>query len=123
METVLVCLSPSASIQDYEFFEAQFKGKGWEPYVVDADAAGEADTTRIAAVVAHATDWPEAELAGRLRRIREAVGPRKRLLAILPRPPDQYPAETQQLWSQALGYGFKISEAVAIVDDFIAGRR
>ena len=61
METVLVCLSPEAAYDLYQFFEAQFKGKHWEAYVIPVTDVA-AVSTGVAAVVAHATDWPPEKL-------------------------------------------------------------
>lgn len=119
---MLVCVAPEAAYDLYQFFETQFKGRHWEPYVISVDQVAHTVEEQVAAVVAHATDWPPEKVHEWLTLIRTTVGPRQRLLVILSRPPDQYPAETQKLWTRALGYGYKISQAIAIVDDFIAGR-
>lgn len=122
METVLVCVSPAADYDLYRFFDAQFKGKDWEPYVVPVTEVEKVNRRQVVAVVAHATDWPAEHIHTWLMRIRSALGPHKRLLALLPKPPEHYPPETRALWDHALGYGFKVGAAIAIVDDFIAGR-
>jgi hypothetical protein len=122
METVLVLVAPEAGFDLYELVQRQFRGRGWEAMVLPVTDVATADLPPIAAVVAHATDWPEKNLHEWLAAVRERVGKRKRLLVLLPRPPASFPPETQMLWSGALGYGAKISEAVAIVDDYVAGR-
>src|SRR5687767_1213001 len=122
METVLVCVAPQADYDLYELWHQQFHGAGWEAHVLPVTELGAAPLPPIAAAVAQATDWPDDQLAPWLAAIRHVVGPRRRLLALLPRPPASYPAETQALWHHALGYGHKISEVVAVVNDFLAGR-
>ena len=122
METVLICVAPDAGLDIYQFFEERFKGPGWEPYVIPATEVAGAKVHRAAAVVAHASYWPQAHIHNWLADIRETVGPRNRVLAILPHPPHYYPEETQTLWNQALGYGYKINAVIEIIDDFIAGR-
>lgn len=123
METVLVCVAPDARFDLYELWHQQLHGAGWEAHVLPVTDVMGAGLPPVAAVVAQATDWPEAQLHGFLSAIRQAVGPRKRVLALLPKPPASYPAETQALWNHALGYGAKINEVVEVIDDFLAGRR
>lgn len=123
METVLVCVAPEATYDLYELWHQQFHGAGWEAHVLPVTEVSTASLPPVAAVVAQATDWPDAELHACLRLVRQAVGPRRRILALLPRPPATYPAETQALWNHALGYGAKLTEVVAIVNDFLAGNR
>ena len=123
METVLVCVAPDASYDLYELWHQQLHGAGWEAYVLPVTELGTTELPAIAAAVAQATDWPEEQLHGWLAAIRQAVGARRRVLALLPRPPASYPAETQALWNYGLGYGATISEIVAVVSDFLAGNR
>jgi hypothetical protein len=123
METVLVCVAPEAGYDLYELWHRQLHGAGWEAYVLPVTEIATTALPRVAAVVAQATDWPDEELHAWLSAIRKAVGPRRRLLALLPRPPAGYPAETQSLWNHALGYGAKLTEVVEVVNDFIAGNR
>ena len=123
METVLVCVAPEADYALYELWHQQFHGAGWEAHVLPVTELDPASLPTVAAVVAQATDWPDDQLAPWLAAIRQAVGPRRRVLALLPRPPASYPAETQALWHHALGYGHKLSEVVAVVNDFLAGRK
>jgi hypothetical protein len=123
VETVLVCVAPDASYDLYELWHQQLHGAGWEGYVLPVTDVFGAVLPPVAAVVAQATDWPEAHLHGWLSAIRQAVGPRKRVLALLPKPPASYSAETQALWNHALGYGAKINEVVEVINDFLAGRR
>jgi hypothetical protein len=123
METVLVCVAPEAGYDLYELWHQQLHGAGWEAHVLPVTEVGYAVLPPIAAVIAQATDWPEAHLHAWLSAIRQVVGPRKRVLALLPRPPANYPAETQALWNHALGYGAKISDVVEVVNDVLAGRR
>jgi hypothetical protein len=123
LETVLVCVAPEAGYELYELWHQQLHGAGWEAFVLPVtDLAGTA-LPPVAAAVAQATDWPDADLHEWLSALRQALGPRKRLLALLPRPPGSYPAETQSLWNHALGYGAKLTEVVAVVNDFLAGNR
>jgi len=121
-ETVLICVAPEAGADLYQFFERQFKGRGWEAHVIPVTDVGTVEPDEIAAVIAHASDWPDEKLAEWLTLIRSALGSRKRVLALLPRPGEHYPAGTQALWTHALSYGFKISQALEIVNDFLAGR-
>ena len=123
METVLVCVAPEAGYDLYELWHQQFHGAGWEAYVLPVTDIGTTVLPPLAAVVAQATDWPDEHLHAWLSAIRQAVGPRKRLLALLPRPPASYPAETQSLWHHALGYGTTLHEVVEMVNDFLAGNR
>ena len=116
-----MCVAPDADYALYELWQRQLRGRDWEAFVISVTEVGDVEMPRVAAVVAHASDWPPGQVHAWLADIRRVVGPRKRLLALLPRPPASYPAETQALWTRALGYGAKISEAVAVVDDFIAG--
>ncbi len=121
MEIVLVCVAPDADYALYELWHRQFRGRDWEAFVLPVSDVGRAELPRVAAVVAQATDWPPDKLRDWLAEVRRVVGPRKRLLALLPRPPASYPPETQALWTRALGYGATIHETVEIVDDFLAG--
>ncbi len=121
METVLICVAPEASYDLYELWHQQFHGAGWEAHVLPVTEVGAVPLPPVAAVVAQATDWPDEYLHAWLSAIRQAVGPRRRILALLPKPPASYPAATQALWHHALGYGAKISEVVAVVNDFLAG--
>ncbi len=121
METVLVCVAPEAPYDLYELWHQQLHGAGWEAHVLPVTEVGQAPLPTVAAAVAQATDWPEEHLHTWLAALRAALGPRKRLLALLPRPPATYPAETQALWNHALGYGAKISDVVGVVNDFLAG--
>ena len=121
METVLVCVAPDAGYDLYELWHQQFHGAGWEAHVLPVTEVGMAPLPPVAAVVAQATDWPDDQLHAWLVAIRQAVGPRRRMLALLPRPPASYPVETQALWHHALGYGAKISEVVEVVNGFLAG--
>ena len=123
METVLVCVAPEAGYVLYELWHQQFHGAGWEAHVLPVTEVGVTPLPPIAAVVAQATDWPDEQLEAWLALIRRTVGPRRRVLALLPRPPASYPAATQVLWHAALGYGHTISEVVAVVNDFLAGNR
>ena len=123
METVLVCVAPEAGYDLYELWHQQFKGAGWEAFVLPADEIGTTRLPPVAAVVAQATGWPDDHLHAWLAAIRQAVGPRKRVLALLPRPPASYPTETQALWHHALGYGARINDVVEVVNEFLAGRR
>jgi hypothetical protein len=122
METVLVCISPDIPAHDYEFLEAQLKGRGWDARLADVTTLAAVEVEGISAAMAYAADWPEARLEDWLRGARAAIGPRRRLLAVLPHPPESYPAETQALWSRAVGYGTKISVLIEIVNGFLAGR-
>ena len=123
METVLICVAPEASYDLYELWHQQFHGAGWEAYVLPVTEVTTTELPPLAAVVAQATDWPEDKLKEWLMAIRQAVGARRRLLALLPQPPASYPAETQALWNHAFGYGAKLTDVVAIVNDFLAGNR
>lgn len=122
METVLVCLSPGAQLADYGLFETQLKGPAWEAQAVDVTTLRAGGATEAAAAVAYAADWSDALVATWLPLVRSAIGPHRRLLAILPRPPDSYPPEIQATWTRAVGYGYKIADLIAIVDGFLAGR-
>ncbi len=122
MDTVLICVSPEADFALYELWHQQFRGREWEGFVLPVTELSRAELPTVAAAVAHATDWPDEHLAEWLGLIRRAIGPRKRLLALLPRPPSSYAPEIQALWTRALGYGAKIGEAVTIVEEMIAGR-
>jgi hypothetical protein len=121
METVLVCVAPEAGYELYELWHQQFHGAGWEAHVLPVTEVGAELLPPVAAAVAQATDWPDEQLPVWLAAIRQAIGPRKRLLALVPRPPASYAAETQALWNHALGYGAKINEVVAVVNDILAG--
>lgn len=121
METILVCVNPDASSDIYSFFDTHFRGHGWESYVIPVTDVAEAHVLRPAAVIAHASNWPQPLLHKWLADIRATIGPRKQLLAILPRPPCEYTNDTQALWNKAVGYGFKIHEVTAIIRGFIAG--
>ena len=123
METVLVCVAPEAGYDLYELWHQQFRGAGWEAYVLPVTELATSTLPPLAAVVAQATDWPESRLHEWLAAIRQAVGARRRVLALLPRPPESYPEATRALWNEALGYGAKIGEVVEIVNDFLAGNR
>lgn len=123
METVLVCVAPEAGYDLFELWHQQLRGAGWEAHVLPVDEIGAAPLPAVAAAVAQATDWPDEKLHVWLAAVRQAVGPRKRVLALLPRPPETYPAETQALWNHALGYGARLSEVVGVVNDFLAGNR
>jgi hypothetical protein len=123
VETVLVCVAPEAGYDLYELWHQQLRGAGWEAYVLSVDEVGLNPLPPVAAVVAQATDWPDDKLHAWLAAVRRVVGPRKRLLALLPRPPESYPPETRALWHHALGYGARLTEVVGVVNDFLAGNR
>lgn len=121
MEIVLVAVAPEAGYAEYELLRRHLRGPGWEAEVLPVDEAIE-QPPAAAAVVAVATDWPAEQVGPWLAALRQAVGPRKRLLALMPQPPESYPPETQALWTRALGYGTRLREAAEIVGDFVAGR-
>jgi len=123
MEHLLICVEPNAPVDIYEFFEGNFRDPGWEPYVIPVTDVKLADLRDIAAVIAIASNWPQENIHAWLADIRTTVGPNKRVLAILPRPPCDYPDATRAMWDQALGYGYKINAVIAIIRDFVAGRR
>ena len=122
MQLVLLCIDPAAERIEQDFFITQFHGRHWEPFLVSVDTLAEIELPPVAAAVAYAADWPDENLAERLQTIRSAIGDHKQLLAILPRPPDSYPEATRSIWTRAFGYGFRLSEAIDTIDDFIAGR-
>jgi len=122
MKLVLLCIDPAAERIEQDFFIAQFHGRRWEPFLVSVDMLAKTELPRVVAAVAYAADWPDENLTERFQTIRSAIGDHKRLLAILPRPPDSYPETTRSIWNRAFGYGFRLSEAIDTIDDFIAGR-
>jgi hypothetical protein len=122
-DTVLICLAPAASAEHYRFFNDQFQGRAWEPLLLPVTDLPAADLPPISAVVAHAVDWPDERLHGWFALIRQAVGARKPVLALLVRPPESYPAETQALWTRAFfGFGFKVGQIIEVIEDHLAGR-
>jgi hypothetical protein len=121
VETVLVCVAPEADYDLYELWARHLRGAGWEPHVVSIADLDAGSLPRLAAAIAHAVHWPDDQLPAWLGAVRRAIGPRRRLLALLPRPPASYPAETQALWTRAFGYGATIAEAVEVVNEFLAG--
>ncbi len=121
MDIVLILVANDADDAVYDLFETHFQGEYWAPVVMPISEVGAEKLKRVAAVVAHALDWstdPKAELLS----IREIYGNYKRILALLPKPPETYPEETQAIWNAALGYGFTFADARKIVSDMIAGR-
>jgi hypothetical protein len=123
METVLVCVAPEADFELYELLQRQLRGPAWEAYVVPVTDVENVELPPLAGAVALVTDWPDEQVQDWLAALRRAIGLRVRILALLPRPPESYPAETQRLWNKAFGYGAKISAAVAIVNEFVDERR
>ena len=121
VDIVLILVANDADDTIYELFESHFVGEHWAPVVLPISEVGVEKLKRVAAVVAHALDWstdPHSELLA----IREVYGNYKRILALLPKPPETYPTETQAIWNAALGYGFTFVDARKIVTDMIAGR-
>jgi hypothetical protein len=82
-----------------------------------------AELPPVSVVVAHAVDWPEGRLHEWFAAIQRAVGPRKPIVALLARPPESYPLETQALWTRAyFAFGFKLGQMIEVVEDYLAGR-
>jgi hypothetical protein len=122
-DSVLVCLAPQAKPELYRFFNEQLQGRAWEPVLLAVTDVESADLPAVSAVVAHAVDWPEDQLHNWFAAIRRAVGPRKPVVAMLARPPESFPAETQALWTRAFfGFGFKVGQLIELIEDLLAGR-
>lgn len=121
VDIVLILVADDADDAVYALFETQFAGESWAPLVLPISDVNIEKIKRVAAVVAHAQDWA-ADPRPELQSIRDVYGGYKRILALLPKPPETYPAETQALWNAALGYGFSFSEARKIILNIIAGR-
>lgn len=122
METVVLCVAPGVAQDVVDFLEQQFHGRGWAPLVLPATEVMAESLKGVLALVAYTAHWPEGKLKPWLVALRAAAGPRKRLLALLPRAPHMYPPEIQSLWSAALGGGYSTADAISIIDDFVAGR-
>lgn len=122
METVVLCVAPGVARDVIDFLEQQFCGRGWAPLVLPATEVAPENLQGVLALVAYTADWPVEMLEPWLAALRAAAGPRKRLLALLPRAPHMYSAEIQSLWSAALGGGYSTADAISIIDDFVAGR-
>ena len=122
METVVLCVAPGVAQDVVYFLEQQFHGRGWAPLVLPATEVVAENLKGVLALVAYTADWPADKLEPWLAALRAAAGPRKRLLALLPRAPHMYPSTTQALWNAALGGGYSTADAISIIDDFVAGR-
>ena len=122
MDTVVLCVAPGVARDVIDFLEQQFYGRGWAPLVLPATEVTPENLKGVLALVAYTADWPVEMLEPWLAALRAAAGPRKRLLALLPRAPHMYSAEIQSLWSAALGGGYSTADAISIIDDFVAGR-
>jgi hypothetical protein len=122
VETVVLCVAPGIERDVFEFLEQQFHGPGWTPLVMPATDVSAGDLKGVVALVAYTAHWPDGKLEPWMQALRLAAGPRKRLLALLPQAPHMYPATLQVLWNAALGGGYSPADAIAILDDFVAGR-
>lgn len=122
METVVLCVAPGVARDVSDFLEQQFHGRGWAPLVLPATEVATENLKGVLALVAYTADWPVEMLEPWMGALRAAAGPRKRLLALLPRAPHMYPPALQVLWSAALGGGYSTANAISIIDDFVAGR-
>ena len=122
METVVLCVAPGGAQDVVYFLEQQFHGHGWAPLVLPATEVVAENLKGVLVLVAYTAEWPADKLEPWLAALRAAAGPRKRLLALLPRAPHMYPSATQALWNAALGGGYSTADATSIIDDFVAGR-
>lgn len=118
----MFCVAPGVARDVINFLEQQFYGRGWAPLVLPATEVAPENLKGVLVLVAYTADWPVEMLEPWLAALRAAAGPRKRLLALLPRAPHMYSAEIQSLWSAALGGGYSTADAISIIDDFVAGR-
>ena len=122
MDTVLICVAPNDHPSVYDFFINSLQDQGWDLLIIPVTEISTENIEGVAAVLAYAVNWPKESLHGWLSDTHQAIGPRRRMLAVLPRPPHSYPDETQILWNESLGYGAKIISIVSIVRNFISGR-
>jgi hypothetical protein len=122
METVLILVSADTPEAVWRFFEQYWQSEQVQPLLLTPADLPTAPT-QIAAIVLYGWGCDASELATRCQALRAKYGHRKRMLAILPRPPHTYPEDLQAQWQVATGYGNSIHALQQIIGDFLAGRR